>query len=145
MWKTGVACRDLHRRYRSTYRIRTSCQPLTSWSSIKPLFPLISLPSLPVWAYCPTRSQDLLPSSIPDLVIPLTLILPFPIRRCRSFSSFFTHVVLSSPRIPPSRYVLASLLHTNSTHFCLLSSSPFVASLGVLSGSSLSLLFAPVF
>ena len=64
----------------------------------------------PVWAYCTARSQDLLPSSIPDLVIPLTLILPFPIRRCRSFSSFFTHLLLSSPRIPPSRYVLARIV-----------------------------------
>ena len=95
------------------------------------LLPLISLPSLPllpVWAYCPARSQDLLPSSIPDWVIPLTLILPFTIRRCHSFSSLFTHVVLSSPRIPPSRYVLASLLYTNATHFYLLSSSIFLPS-----------------
>ena len=54
-----------------------------------------SLPLLPVWAYCPARSQDLLPSSILDLVIPLTLIHPFSIRRCRPLSSFFTHVVLT--------------------------------------------------
>ena len=32
-------------------------------------------------------------------------------------------MVLSSPRIPPSRYDLASLLYTNSTHFYLLSAS----------------------
>ena len=103
----------------------------------KTFFHLISLPSLPllpVWAYCPARSQDLLPSSIPNLVIPLTLILPFPIRRCRPLSSFFTHVVLSSPRIPPSRYALASLLYTNSTPFCLLSSSIILPFLPPLRG-----------
>ena len=67
--------------------------------------------------------------SIPDWVIPLTLISPFTIRRCHPFSSFFTHVVLSSPRIPPSsRYDLASPLYTNSTHFYLLSASIFLPS-----------------
>ena len=33
---------------------------------------------------------------------------PFSIRRCRPLSSFFIHVVLSSPRIPLSRYVFSS-------------------------------------
>ena len=42
------------------------------------------------------------------MVIPLTLVHPFSIRRCRPLSSFFIHVVLSSPRIPPSRYVFSS-------------------------------------
>ena len=39
---------------------------------------------------------------------------------------FFTYIVPSSPRIPPSRYDLASPLYTNSTHFYLLSASIFL-------------------
>ena len=41
---------------------------------------------------------------------------------------FFTYVVPSSPRIPPSRYDLASPPYTNSTHFYLLSASIFLPS-----------------
>ena len=43
-----------------------------------------------------------LPSSILDLIIPLTLVHPFSIRRCCPLSSFFIHDVLSSSRIPLS-------------------------------------------
>ena len=54
------------------------------------------------------------------MVIPLTLIPPFTTRRCHPFSSFLLTLFPSSPRIPPSRYVLASPLYTHSTHFYLL-------------------------
>ena len=78
-------------------------------------------------------------SSLSHLYIPSQFVIVFP------FSFLFFHDVLSSPRIPLSPcYAFSSPLFTPTLPLSNFSLPFFVASLGILSGSSLLLLFAPV-